>query len=134
MFEILSQFIERECSPSDIEWYGEYGRKITINGEEKYVRDEMQDLYNWWHYVGNQALDQVRDILWSEALKHRPHTNSIPIEDTDLYEQRLQFATEEDAICYYQYLDALYKLDARMEEDLQERLHRLVNLIPYLWT
>lgn len=134
MFEILSQFIEQECSPGHVEWYGEYGHKITVNGEEKYVRDEMQDLYDWWHQVWNQRYEQVSDILWTEALKHRPRADFVPIEGTSLYELNSQFATEDDALCYNKCFDALNKLEANMERKLQEQLHRLVNLIPYMWT
>jgi len=134
MFEILSQFVEQECSLAHVEWYGEYGVKTTVNGEEKYVRDEMQDLYDWWHQVWNQEYGQVSDILWKEAKRHSPHVEWIPIEDTDLYEWNPQFAVEKDAQCYHKCLDALNKLEAIMEKKLQKQLHRLINIIPYMWT
>ena len=129
-FEILSQFIEKECSPGYIEWYGEYGHKIN----DKYVRDEMQDLYDWWHQVYNKEYHEVSKMLWAEAEKHEPHPYWVPIEGLDLYEWDPQFKTEEDAQLYRQGLNALNKLDRRMDQDLQERLHRLVDIIPYLWT
>lgn len=134
MFEILSDFVENECSPGDVEWYGEYGHTLTVNGNEKFVRDEIQDLYNWWHKVWNQEYGQVSDMLWEEAIKHAPFDEWLPIKDSDLDEYTPQFASEEDAEIYRQQLDALNKLEICMEKDLQRYLHRLVNVIPYLWT
>ena len=34
-FETLSFFIEKECSPGHVEWYGGYGHKITVDEKEK---------------------------------------------------------------------------------------------------
>ncbi len=130
MFEILSQFVEKECSYEFVEWYGENGHKIN----DKYVRDEMQDLYDWWHYVYNKEYAEVSKILWAEANKHKPHTEFIPIVGSDSSRWDPQFNTEEDKLIWRMILDAINKLDRRMDQDLQERLHRLVNIIPYLWT
>ncbi len=134
MFEILSEFVEKECSPGNIEWYGEYGHVITVNGTEKFVRDEIQDLYNWWHKVWNQEYGQVSDMLWKEAEKHSPVSEWLPTKDSDLYEYNPQFASEPDAKIYRLLLNALRELEIRMEKESQLYLHRLVNVIPYLWT
>lgn len=124
MFEILSQFIEKECSPSIVEWYGEWGAKITVGGEEKYVRDEMQELYDWWHTVWNKEVEEVKNILWAEALKHTSNQ--------DIWEQR--FATSEGEAIYKRCVRGCNKLERTMDVALEARLHRLINIIPHLWT
>ena len=132
MFELLSRFIERECSPGHVEWFGEWGHKITVNGQEKYVRDEMQELYDWWHTVWNGEVEEVNDMLWAEAHKHNPITTWEPMEE--YLEWKPTFATDEDRNIYKRCLNAVNKLERMMDVELEARLHRLVNIIPYLWT
>ena len=50
MFEVLSQFIENECSPGPIDWEAS-AHMVKVHGKEVNVRDEMQELYDWWHKV-----------------------------------------------------------------------------------
>ena len=69
MFEILGQFIEDECSPGHIEWYGEHGHKVTVDGEEKYVRDEMSELWRWWRDDYRVGYDKRRDAIHDEIDK-----------------------------------------------------------------
>lgn len=133
MFELLSRFIEQECSPGHVEWYGEWGHKITVDGEEKYVRDEMQELYDWWHITWNGEVEEVNDMLWAEADKHSPVSMWAPYRD-DLVEWKPEFDTDEDKAIYKCCLRACNKLERIMDAALQERLHRLVNIITYLWT
>jgi len=130
MFEILSQFVEQECSPGHVEWYGEWGHKIG----DKYVRDEMQELYDWWHTIRNKEMEEVNDMLWAEAHKHEPFAHFVPIGDGSLVEWKQQFYNDEDEAIYKCCLNACNKLERMMDAALQERLHRLVNIIPYLWT
>lgn len=135
MFELLSRFIEQECSPGHVEWYGEWGHKVTVDGEEKYVRDEMQGLYDWWHTVWNGEWREVEDILWAEAHKHNPVSEFEPIEGQEgMVAWHQTFATDDDRDIYKLCVGGTSKLDRMMEAELQRRLHRLVNLIPYLWT
>jgi hypothetical protein len=130
MFEILSDFIEKECQPEErIEWYGEYGHKIG----DKYVRDEMQRLYDWWHLVYNKAYSEEDAKLWEEARKHMPDKEWVPLDSGNyLWEQHWHNKEEEQL--YKQSVDAAIKLEARKEQELQENLHTLVTLIPYMWT
>jgi hypothetical protein len=124
MFEILCQFVEQECSPSPCEWYGEYGPKITINGKEKFVMDEMKDLIAWWHDVWNKEVGEVEDILWAEAEKH-----------PSVFEtQGAKFPTEEDRAIYKTCLMACSNLEHNMMGALEARLHRLVNVTYYFST
>lgn len=145
MFEILSEFLEKECSPGHVEWYGEYPHMVTVDGVEKNVMDEMKDLAAWWHQVWHKERGETEEILWKEVRKHEPTSFCQPYTPTkddpdfvycgeQLYEYKLQFKTEEDDAVYHKCMDALNKLDAIMEKELAARLHRLVNVIPYMWT
>jgi hypothetical protein len=133
MFEILAQFLKEECSPGCIEWYGEYGHKINVDGVEKYVMAEMKDLDAWWRESWNKEYNNVRDILWAEARKHAPTSEDEELPNGNfLY--RPQYKTKEDEEIYVRCMLAINKLDRIKEEALQERLHRLIPLIPYMWT
>ena len=135
MFEILSQFIEQECSPGHVEWYGDYPHMVTVDGKEKNARDEMQDLYDWWRWTWNEAYGEIADDLWEQAAKYAPRTNWVPTEgDDDYLTYDPQFDTEEDELQYNRYLKELNQLEINMEDDLQEHLHRLINIRQYLWT
>jgi hypothetical protein len=129
MFEILSQFIEKECSPGHVEWYGEWGHKI----DGKYVRDEMQELYDWWHNVYNKSRHVEEAKLWEEVSKHRPDTEWVPLDDGNfLWDQ--QWTHEDDKQLYHKHLDASIELKENMEKQLAENLHRIINIMPYMWT
>lgn len=147
MFEILSQFIERECSPGIVEWYGEYGHKITVDGEERYVRDEMQSLYDWWHYTYLKAFPETEEALWAAARPYHPVKEFVDISEEDKddaeeigldregwVEWAPEWESEEAEELWNLYMEAQQKLERRAEAELTARMHRLVNIKPYLWT
>jgi hypothetical protein len=140
MFEILSRFIEGECSPGHVDWEGS-GHTVEVNGETVNVRDEMQRLYDWWHTVYNKEFREVDQIIWKEAQKHEPTEMFVPYEPEEDEEGKEgwmeydpQFPNEEDKEIYNSCMMALSKLERTQEQMLMERMHRLVNLTPYLWT
>jgi hypothetical protein len=132
MFEILSQFIEEECSPGHIEWYGEHGHKLPSG---KYVRDEMQDLYDWWHQVYLVEYPAVEAMLFEKAEKHGP-VGSLwkPLEDRDLFEYDPDFETEEDGELYSVYMLAVSKLERICEADLNNKMRRMIDIRESMWT
>jgi len=132
MFEILSQFIEKEASPGIVEWYGEYGRKITVDGQEKYVRDEMQDLYSWWHEYYNKKYQEECDALWDEVEKYQP--NELWEDDGEYTIYKPKYDSEEQKIMYHDILDEIQELETKTEEILLKNMRRVCNLMPYLWT
>ena len=134
MFEILCQFVEEECSPGWVEWYGEVGQKITVGGQEKYVMDEMRELIKWWHEDWHKIYPEVGDLLWAEAGKHLPIQEYTIIEGADLLDCLPQFKTEEDETIYNLCMAALNKLEQNMYRALADRLHRIIPLIPFMWT
>jgi len=134
MFEILSQFLEQECSPGHVEWYGDYPHIVQVGDVKKNVMDEMKDLYHWWHTVWQKERPEVDEILWAEVEKHPSTSLFTPIEGTNLSKFDRQFETEEDEAINHTCMMALNKLDDIMDAELNKRLHRLINVIPYMWT
>lgn len=132
MFEVLSQFIEKECSPEIVDWFGEYGHKIIVDGEEKYVRDEMQDLYDWWIFYYNKGYQEEEDALWDLAMKHDPV--NIWDEGVEYFTLNRKFDTPKDKEIYTSTLDKINALDKKVNEDLIKYMKRLCDIQPYLWT
>ena len=130
MFEILCNFIEKECSPGHIEWYGEHGHKVG----DKYAMDEMLELVDWWKNVYNKEYREVADMLWRECEKHPSIQDFHPIEDSDNYLWDPTFETEEDEEIHDKCLKAANKLDRMMAKALEDRLYRIIPLLPSMWT
>ena len=123
MFEILSEFIEKECDPGN------------VNGEEKYVRDEMQELYNWWHkdYIPNIWESKLSDKL-NEAIKY-PKITSTPCEDNKhLSKMNFVYDNDEHEEKTTQQLKELNHLEAAYDDKLSELMHRLIEVKDYMWT
>jgi hypothetical protein len=135
MFEILSQFIEKECSPGHVEWYGEYGHKITVDGKEKYVRDEMQDLYDWWHLQYLKRYPELENKLWEDVRAHADaHKQSDFREEGGMCYWDPQYDTPENAERGKELLMRLHWLGAAAENALNRRLERLLKIRRYMWT
>jgi hypothetical protein len=135
MFEILSEFIEKECNPEIIDWEAS-DHKVEVNGKKVNVRQEMQELYDWWHNIYQKEYEQVRDMLFKEADKHEPIEDMEEIDHggETMYKWNQRFNSEEDEEIYHRCVMACNKLEKIQSEELQQRMHRLVNLTPYLWT
>jgi hypothetical protein len=145
MFEILSQFIEQECSPGYIDWEAS-DHLVEFNGKSVNVRDEMQELYDWWHTTYMKEYTEVEEILWKEAHKHEPidrfeedefeNEEDIPqeLKDEKFYTWEQDFKTTEDEEIYDRCMMALGNLEHQQNQALLSRMHRLVNLTNYLWT
>lgn len=115
MFEILSQFIEKECSPGHVDW--------DWDEEHRAIRQEMQELYDWWHQVYNKQYLEQSEALWDKALEHRPAI---------LWEQ--VWDNPDDEIIYRECIDKVHKLDTRITEQLTDKLCRIIKLRHYMWT
>lgn len=114
MFEVLSEFIEDECSPGWVEWYGDYPHVIKVDGVDRNVRDEMQALYSWWHEKYNGSYPEIIDEIY----------DSLPLED-------FCFPIAKQAEKVYGLVN---RIEQRMDEELEEKMIRLVRLRPYMWT
>lgn len=126
MFESLSIFIEKECSPECVEWYGEYPHMIMVGMEWKNVRDEMQDLYDWWH---------------QEYIPYWMGDTDIKFEGEDLEINEFFIALNKDPKDrtkkerdYFDYLSKLNQQQFEMDRELQSKMNRLIRLRRYMWT
>lgn len=131
MFEVLSRFIEEECSPGIRDWYSN-PYTVTIDGVEKNVRDEMQDLYNWWHEQFLKGYPAEEEKLWEMAEKHAPLANVRQENGKGVWEP--VFESTEDKVAYNNIVHSISELEGNRELELQRRLQRLVNLRLYMWT
>jgi RNase H-fold protein (predicted Holliday junction resolvase) len=137
MFEILGQFIEQECSPGYVEWYGEHGHKIEVNGEQKYVRDEMSDLWNWWRDTYIVGYDKRRDEIHEQIGKLDEESLISQFEQGDgeqFVTWNPRYKTVEAAAAVKAHYAQLTAIDNEQRAALAERMHRLVNIREYLWT
>jgi len=133
-FEILSDFLEKECQPEEhIDWYyeDEYWKdqnKILVNDKLINVRDEMQFLYDWWHTTYHKIYPEVKEILHKELKKYRDKDHMIK----DILWN--PYASKEDEEAENTIIHAITNLDNKVEEELQNNLHRLINIRKWLWT
>jgi hypothetical protein len=125
MFEILSQFIEKECSPGHIDW--------DATEHHKNARKEMQELYDWWNHYYNKQYTIDSEAIWKEIEKHSPTVNWIPTE-ADFIEWSPQWDNDADKQAYNSGYKKLQKFEDRVEKELEKNLHRLITIMPYMWT
>lgn len=113
MFEVLSQFIEKECSPGMVDWQ-KSGHSVIVDGKEVNVRDEMQDLYDWWHQIYNKEYPERMKQIYAES-EHEEWPPNKPITE-DFWTRRAS------------------RLETKMENELMTRMIRLCKVQPYMWT
>lgn len=129
MFEILSLFIEEECSPGHIEWYGEDGPKIEIDGEEHFVRDELQAIYDWWHLEYNGRYDRLSDNLWGAYREHsEKHANP------NIRRWGKKWDSKESYKRALELIDRCEAFDLAASKKREEMMGRLLNVRTYMWT
>jgi len=136
MFEILSQFIEGECGPDGhVEWYGENAHMITVAGEEKYVRDEMQELYDWWHKKYNKRYEELAEYIHEEREKLDliSHFQDIP-DRPGICQWKPTYGIPEDAQRAKELSEWYSFYDIAVENSLKRHMHRLVAIYRSMWT
>lgn len=145
MFEILGQFIEKECSPGYVEWYGENGHKIEVDGKMVYVRDEMDELWKWWCEVyvpedGTKYPNSYQgrnDVIWEEIHKLDEaslisHFKKDEERGLTMFDPQYKNAEDKDRVKHL--FKQLNAIEAEQHAELEARMHRLVRIRPYLWT
>lgn len=137
-FEILCQFIEKECSPGNIDW--------NYDKEHRDIMKEMLSLYNWWidchtgrpnDYYGllDKQFDELFQIYdyWIKynggPIKHIPLKNK----DNKVYAYEIvgEYKDEER---HQEYVLARQKLEEMHEEFINSQLKRLIDLRKWMWT
>lgn len=135
MFEILSDFIEKECSPGCVNWYHEYAHKVNIDGKEVFVRDEMQYLYDWWHTTYLKEYAEIEENLWNVYGKYTPPIEKCFVPEGKYYILDMSHGlSEEDNKKRKMVVESIEKFEIFVEEEIQEKLHRIVNVRLSMWT
>lgn len=152
IFEILSDFIEKECGDDcHVQWYADESdtetgwtpHTVEVAGEQVNVRDEMQDLYDWWHKDYLINIEHIHDEWHKHREKHVkdvfvPVVDDETIELTDDDESLVEWTHEYSSPEAEVENERLFKEAAEREEhyrkELNSRLHRVINIIPYMWT
>jgi hypothetical protein len=142
MFEILSQFIEKECCPEHIDWKSS-GHIVKVSNKNVNVRDEMQDLYNWWHKIYNKSYPKKHEQLWKRIEKCNVKLKSIPKDkdgqvtsekSAEYFSLDLEYRNPKQKLLYKKLLKEVGQLDQDMHNELLKRMERLVRVSPFLWT
>ena len=133
IFEILSQFIERECSPEIVDWEAS-GHTVEVHGKMVNVRQEMQELYDWWHKYYNKERLENEDKLWDKISKYVPKIEFIPIEGITASKMERKWKNSWQKKQYQKFSKISIDQEVADNKTLIENCHRVVNLIPYLWT
>lgn len=135
MFEILSDFVEKECSPGYVDWYHEYAHKVNIDGKEVFVRDEIQHLYDWWHTTYLKEYAKIEENLWDLYGKYTPPIEKCFVPEGEYYILDMSHGlSEEDNKKRKMVLESIEKFEIFVEEEIQEKLHRIINVRLSMWT
>lgn len=131
MFEILSQFIEKELSLDIVDWYpkdmGENSHKVQVHGQWKWVKDEMLDIYNWYHntwvpYFYEEDFPEVSDPV----VKEIRNLQDAAFSGYDMFDEM----NEQQNTAWKRY----NKLENEMQEKYNEMLVRILNIREFMWT
>lgn len=119
MFQILVDFIDQECSPGCVDWDG--------HPSDKAVMDEMLDHKKWWQEVAQQHDDYA-------GLGEPPEWDMFTPEceyESNGMTYFVMAAPPPEVTAYYA---AARENEQKFEAELNRRLHRLLDLRPYMWT
>ena len=145
MFEILTQFIEGECSPGIIDWEGSGHMIPGPDGNEVNVRTVMRELYDWWDKrpedteFSDRTIYDEYEKTWArmDALSK---LRSRPCEDGEYHEIYTEYfcpegqSVEDAAAEYHDLMKHCNELRNKDQELLICNMQKLCQLQPYLWT
>lgn len=113
IFQILEDFVKKECSPGIVDWGHDDPHKVA--------RKKMDELLDWWH---NTYLKFDEFEGYDETKSTPPNEKK---DENGYYTLKLN---EYDKSFY---LNA-GKKEQEMEEELQKKLKEIIDIRPYLWT
>jgi hypothetical protein len=134
MFEVLSQFVENECSPGCVEWHCENSHKITRNGEEIFVRDELQAIYDWWNVTYNKEYPEKEEALLERMMAFEPDSTFKEMDNPNFVAFDPEWNDPEAKESYESALNEYTALQKRAEDEQMEFMHRLVAVSQSMWT
>jgi len=119
MFQILRDFVDKECSPGIADW--------ESDDYHKNARAKMDELLNWWDtYL---KFDCCAGYDESKCLSKEER--NTPIKDKDGKIVAYEWNSNDYE---HQFYDEANKKEAAMEEELTKRMKELVDLRGFLWT
>jgi hypothetical protein len=133
MFEILSQFIEKECEPEEIIDWDASGHTIKYHGKPTNVRKVMQELYDWWHNDYNKLRKEKEDEIWNKVVKYMPKPSFVEKED-GIFTLNTKYKSSWYKKQYKKYSKLNIKLEYDYHKMLIENMKTLCELMPYMWT
>ena len=129
-FEILTQFIEEECSPGHTDWE-KTNHTVEVDGRTVNVRDEMQEIYDWWQNY--HVYSDVENLLYEMAMKYESEDASEQLSD-GMWNWKRKFKTPEEEEKHNRLMKGTNTLDDIRNKDIDDMLHRLINIRQNMWT
>ena len=132
MFEVLQQFVEKECSPGFVDWKRS-NHTIVVDGEDENVRDVMDDVLAFWdRYIRGMGSYHDDWHIFRE-LHAENYTSPFP-DNPEWVTWKTKWDSEENE----KEGDRLFEEANQKERDLEKELHDNMILIcklqPFLWT
>ena len=130
--EILGQFIEKECSPGHVLWYGDGGPKIG----DKFAMDEMKEIWNWWNITYQKEYPETTDALWNLISDCAPAIEHRKLDPPLAHLKRMVFHFKDDKheAKYRALTEQARELEQKIEDQSDEMLQRLAAVRQYMWT
>jgi hypothetical protein len=136
-FQILTDFIDKECSPGHVQWYGDCPHQVEVNGVVENVMDEMLELYHWWNTVYLKEYPKMMDDFWEVASECGPEMKCVPYDDMpDHVAGQLvsEFDNDEQRDAYKSVMKSINDTERVMDEKSEEMLKRLAAIRLWMWT
>jgi len=132
IFQSLEKWLNDPWTTT-IDWKHEHASKIKVNDKNKVIYDEVRDLCSEYRNM-LKDYEEVENILWKEAYKYYPTYNHIPITlgERKVYKLETIYKSEECEQIHKLCFKALPNLEQKYIDELQKKLHRAVNVLPYL--
>lgn len=119
MFQILVDFIDHECSPGHVNWDGQ--------PQDRAAMDEMLEHKRWWQDEAANR-DDFRGLGEPPDWDMFDEAKPIEVQGVRYYEMT---TPPPEITAYYA---AAHKNEEAFEAELNRRLHRLIELRPFMWT
>lgn len=138
MFEILDSFLYSE-GIEHVDWYSKEVETnfMTINKKKVFIMDEMKSLKKWFYEkylphskektLEQMALNEMVDESYAETIWERN-------EYKEYVSMHLKFKSKKQEENYEYAQKELLKIDVKMSREVQDILHRLVDVRPFMWT
>jgi hypothetical protein len=136
-FEILCQFIEKECSPGHVQWFGDCPHTVMVDGVVENVMDEMLELKWWWEEVFNKEYPEMMDNFWAVAYECGPTMKCVAYDGMPegiAGELVSEYEDDEQRDAYKLVIDQINKTEKLMDEKCEVMLKRLATVRLWMWT